>query len=79
MPEQQAIRIERKPAMLYRTGMSHATLYRRINDGIFPPGISLGNRSAGWLAHEVDTILKAFASGKTTEGLQAKALLLAAA
>jgi len=77
MPEHQAIRIERKPAVLHRTGMSHATLYRRISEGLFPPGVSLGNRSVGWLAHEVDTILKAFASGKTTEELQAivKALI----
>jgi prophage regulatory protein len=70
MPEQYTIRIERKPAVLNRTGMSHATLYRRISEGLFPPGISLGNRSVGWLAHEVDTMLKAFASGKTTEELQ---------
>jgi len=50
--------------------MSHATLYRRINEGLFPPGVSLGNRSVGWLAHEVDAMLIAFASGKTTEQLQ---------
>jgi len=70
MPEHQSIRIERKPAVLNRTGMSHATLYRRINEGLFPPGVSLGNRSVGWLAHEVDAMLIAFASGKTTEQLQ---------
>lgn len=71
MPERQSIRIERKPAVLNRTGLSHATLYRRITEGLFPPGVSLGNRSVGWLAHEVDTMLNAFASGKTTEELQA--------
>jgi len=72
MPEQQSIRIERKPEVLNRTGISNATLYRRISEGLFPPGISLGNRSSvGWLAHEVDTMLNAFASGKTTEELQA--------
>jgi len=70
MPERQSIRIERKPAVLNRTGLSHATLYRRINEGLFPPGICLGNRSVGWLAHEVDAMLGAFASGKTTEELQ---------
>lgn len=70
MPERQSIRIERKPAVLNRTGLSHATLYRRITEGLFPPGVSLGNRSVGWLAHEVDTMLSAFASGKTTEELQ---------
>jgi prophage regulatory protein len=71
MPEHQSIRIERKPAVLNRTGMSHATLYRRISEGLFPPGVTLGNRSVGWLAHEVDTMLNAFASGKTTAELQA--------
>lgn len=71
MPDLHPIRIERKPAVLNRTGMSHATLYRRISEGLFPPGVSLGNRSVGWLAHEVDTMLNAFASGKTTEELQA--------
>lgn len=70
MSEQQPIRIERKPAVLNRTGMSHATLYRRISEGLFPPGVTLGSRSVGWLAHEVDTMLKAFAAGKTTEELQ---------
>lgn len=71
MAEHQSIRIERKPAVLNRTGMSHATLYRRISEGVFPPGVTLGNRSVGWLAHEVDAILNAFAAGKTTAELQA--------
>ncbi len=71
MPDQQPIRIERKPEVLNRTGMSHATLYRRINGGLFPPGVSLGNKSSvGWLTHEVDAMINAFASGKTTEELQ---------
>ncbi len=76
MSEHHPIRIERKPAVLDRTGMSHATLYRRISEGLFPPGVSLGNRSVGWLAHEVDTILSAYAAGKTTEELQAVVTIL---
>lgn len=71
MPEHESIRIERKPAVLSRIGMSHATLYRRISEDLFPPGVTLGNRSVGWLAHEVDAMLNAFASGKTTDELQA--------
>ena len=70
MSEPQPIRIERKPAVLNRTGMSNATLYRRISEGLFPPGVTLGNRSVGWLAHEVDAMLSAFAAGKSTEELQ---------
>ncbi|MES9928263.1 MAG: AlpA family phage regulatory protein [Candidatus Thiodiazotropha sp. 6PDIVS] len=77
MAEHQPIRIERKPAVLNRTGMSNATLYRRISEGLFPPGVTLGNRSVGWLAHEVDAMLNAFAAGKSTEELQSivKALI----
>ena len=77
MHESQPIRIERKPAVLNRTGMSNATLYRRISEGLFPPGVTLGNRSVGWLAHEVDAMLNAFAAGKSTEELQSivKALI----
>lgn len=77
MHTSQPIRIERKPAVLNRIGMSHATLYRRISEGLFPPGITLGNQSVGWLAHEVDTMLNAFAAGKSTEELQSivKALI----
>ena len=77
MAEPQPIRIERKPAVLNRTGMSNATLYRRIGEGLFPPGVTLGNRSVGWLAHEVDAMLNAFAAGKSTEELQSivKALI----
>lgn len=71
MTEHQPIRIERKPAVLNLTGLSHATLYRRINEGLFPPGITLGKRAVGWLTHEVDTMLMAFAAGKSTEELQA--------
>lgn len=71
MTEHQPIRIERKAAVLNRTGLSHATLYRRINEGLFPPGITLGKRAVGWLAHEVDTMLMAFAAGKSSEELKA--------
>ena len=71
MTTHQSLRIERKPAVLNRTGLSNATLYRRIREGLFPPSITLGNRAVGWLAHEVDTMLIAFAAGKSTEELQA--------
>jgi len=76
MTAHQSIRIERKPAVLNRIGLSHATLYRRISEGLFPPGVTLGNRSVGWLAHEVDTMLNAFASGKTTAELRAVVKIL---
>ena len=32
------------------TGLSRATLYRRIDDGRFPPPVHLGGRACGWRA-----------------------------
>ena len=40
-----------------RTGLSRATVYRRIRAGTFPAPLDLGdgdNRSLGWLSDEID-------------------------
>jgi prophage regulatory protein len=39
-------------------------------------GVSSRDPIDGWLAYEVDTMLNAFASGKTTEELQAMVKIL---
>jgi prophage regulatory protein len=41
-------RILRLNAVLDRTGLSRATLYRKIADGTFPRQIKLSTRCAGW-------------------------------
>lgn len=41
-------RILRINTVLDRTGLSRATLYRKINDGTFPKQIKLSTRCAGW-------------------------------
>lgn len=35
------------------TALSRATLYRRIEEGKFPPAVHLGGRACGWPASEV--------------------------
>lgn len=60
------IKIERKSEVLKRIPFSKATLHRKINDGTFPPSISLGANSVGFLAHEVDTIIAAIVLKKTS-------------
>lgn len=42
-----------------RTGLSGSTLYRRIQEGTFPPGRSLGGRSRAWLSSEVQAWIDA--------------------
>lgn len=41
-------RILRLNAVLDRTGLSRATLYRKIQDGTFPRQLRIATRCAGW-------------------------------
>lgn len=51
-------RFLRLPAVLSRTGLSRATLYRKIVAGTFPPQHKLAERCCGWRASEVDVWLR---------------------
>ena len=52
-----AVSILRLPAVRTRTGLSRSSLYLRISQGTFPPPISLGGRSVGWLSTDIDSWL----------------------
>ncbi len=41
-------RILRLNAVLDRTGLSRATLYRKIQDGTFPRQVRIAERCTGW-------------------------------
>ena len=41
-------RILRLNAVLDRTGLSRATLYRKIDNGTFPRQLKISTRCAGW-------------------------------
>lgn len=64
------LKIQRKPEVLTSTGLSNSTLYLRIQQGLFPPGISLGARAVGWLEHETYQVLSAMAAGKNTDEIK---------
>lgn len=51
-------RFLRLPAVLSRTGLSRATLYRKIAAGTFPPQHKLAERCCGWRESEVDVWLR---------------------
>lgn len=38
----------RKSDVLKMTGLSHSTLYRKVNDGIFPPQFNLSENTVAW-------------------------------
>jgi prophage regulatory protein len=48
------VSILRRPQVEARTGLSRSTIYERMKEGTFPSNISLGTKSVGWLASEID-------------------------
>lgn len=67
MTKSNEYKIVRLKELLDRIGYSKATLYKRIQSGLFPPQVSLGGRAVGWLEHEVNTALAAIVAGQTNE------------
>jgi prophage regulatory protein len=51
MPEPD--RILRLEGVLYRCGLSRSTIYRKINEGSFPPQVRVGLNSVGWMESEL--------------------------
>jgi prophage regulatory protein len=44
----------RLPKVKEKTGLSRSTIYLAISRGTFPPPVSLGARSVGWIDADVD-------------------------
>lgn len=47
--------ILRLPAVRHRTGLSRATIYRKMNAGDFPKARQLSTQCVGWLETEIET------------------------
>ena len=47
-------RVLRLPAVMERTGLSKASIYRLINANDFPAAVRLGCRAVGWPADRID-------------------------
>ena len=52
-------RIIRLKEVLSKTGLSTATLYRRIKDKQFPASVSLGGSAVGWSENAVNAWVQA--------------------
>ena len=70
MNKTSALKIERKPAVLQRIGLSRSTLHSRIQQGLWCPPISLGARAVGFLEHETDELIAAHINGYSPEQLK---------
>lgn len=50
--------------------ISRSCFYKRIEIGIYPPPISLGDRAVGWVESELQTVLRALVAGKSHDVLK---------
>jgi prophage regulatory protein len=48
------IRLIRLKEVLHITGLARATVYKYMNEGIFPKSVSLGGRATAWSLAEVE-------------------------
>ncbi|KTE17171.1 helix-turn-helix transcriptional regulator [Sphingopyxis sp. H115] len=58
MTYQSPLRLMRLNEVLDLTGLSRATLYRKIAAGTFPPQHKLATRCCGWRASEINMWLR---------------------
>ncbi|WP_461516618.1 helix-turn-helix transcriptional regulator [Porticoccus sp.] len=68
--------ILRLPAVKQQSGLSRSTLYLRISEGLWTKPISLGGRSVGWPATEIETLNAARIAGKTDDAIRQLVLAL---
>ena len=62
-------------AVMTKTGLSRSTIYLMISRGRFPRQVKLGERSVGWLEHEVEEWIRAAVTQRDSaiaESMQSK-------
>ena len=64
------VKIIRRPEVESITGLSRSSIYAKMENGTFPKGIKLSERSVGWLEHEVQEWLKNRVAATRQGGVQ---------
>lgn len=72
------LQVIRKPQVLNMLGISKSNFHNKINAGLLPKNISLGDKAVGYLKHEFQAVLGAMAAGKNTDEIKALVKLLIA-
>lgn len=65
-----ALKIERKPVLLQRIGLSRSTLHRKIQKGLWCPPINLDTHAVGFLEHETEELIAVHSNGYSSEKLR---------
>ena len=74
-----AIKIDRLPAVLDKSGYPRSTLYLKISQGLWTKPVKLGLRSSGWPSTDTDTINAARIADKSDDEIRAIVAKLEAA
>ncbi len=67
--EQTPLVILRRKQVEARTGLSRSSIYAAIKAGTFPAPVSLGEKSVGWLQHEIDGWISARVAASRERGV----------
>ncbi|EJG0321787.1 AlpA family transcriptional regulator [Vibrio parahaemolyticus] len=60
----------RLPQAVSLTGLSRASFYRQVKDGLLPSQIHIGPNSVAWLSHEIETVIAARICGYSDDEIQ---------
>lgn len=57
--------------ILCRMGGSRSSIYAKMNEGLFPSSVKIGERKVAWLVHEIDALMLFYTSSPSEEELRA--------
>ena len=57
--------------ILCRMGGSRSSIYAKMNEGLFPTSVKIGERKVAWLVHEIDAMMRFYMSSPSEEELRA--------
>lgn len=63
-------KIQRRPEVLELLQISRSTLYKKIEQGLWPKPITLGLRAVAWLSTENEQILAAMIAGQSADEIK---------
>ena len=64
------LKLQRRPEVLNRLQFSRSTLYKKIEQGLWPKPISLGSRAVAWISTENEQVLAAMIAGQSQEEIK---------
>ncbi|MBL4796601.1 MAG: AlpA family phage regulatory protein [Oleispira sp.] len=63
-------KIVRRPEVLKLLQLSRSSLYKKIENGLWPAPISLGARAKAWISTENEKVLSAMIAGQSQEEIR---------